>query len=267
MYTLEELPPPPRRKPVSPARPARRRSVPRIVNTALLVTVLAVVSLAWLRLSRRLASMEGELAAAHAALDDARGSLGLLWTTTTRLDESRVAQQEVLRDSLGLVRNFAEGGMRLWETAFEDHERRVSGNATRLREQQQSLGRVIDATAALSARLDGLDSRSGAVEADLRLAHDDVTALRQTTSSLAGRLDGFDGVLASARSDRSQLAGRIGGLEGWVDSFRAQDLDADAVRDRLAALAADLRFIASRVDSLGERVDSARTVILRPGPG
>jgi chromosome segregation ATPase len=264
MYTLEELPPPPRRQ---PAQPAPKQATPRFLRAALIAVVGAAATWAYARLSQRLSDMEGDLAAAHASLDDARGSLGLLWTTTTRLDESRVAQQDVLRDSLGLVRDFAEGGMRLWEAAFEDHERRVSANASRLREQQRSIGQLFDATAALHTRLDALVGQSRLLESDLRLASGTVTTLRQTLASLTGRLQGLDGQLAVSRTDQLQLASRMDGVEVWVDSFREQDLDAGAVRARLAALAADLRFIASRVDSLGVRVDSARTVTFRSGPG
>jgi len=263
MYSLEEFPPPPRRV---AAEPAPRKATRWIPSVAFVLLVAALPVAGYTRLSIRLSDVNSELEVAREALEEVHGSLGLLWSTTTRLDESRMAQQDVLRDSIGRVRNFAEGGMRLWEAAFEDHERRLAGNAARLVAQQEHIDRLLKATTDLDTRVVGVAGQGRSLEAGFALASRTVSSLRDSLALLGSQLVAVETRLADARADQARTAGRVDGMELWVDAFREQDLDAGVVRERLAALASDLRLIASRVDSLGSRTDSARAGLYPPGP-
>lgn len=265
MNYLEEPPPPSREL---PEKPAARNGGHWLRNAALFAVAGAAVAGPPVWMDHRLSAAEDDLAVTLTDLEDARASLALLWTTTTRLDASRVEEQDLLRDSIGLVRTYAEGGMRLWETAYEDHEQRVSLNAVQIRNQQGSIRRLLDATAGMTERLDALASRARSLQTDLEAEGQTVVALRQALSSLAtrlethrGQLEMHEGLLTAAGAEEARIASRVDIIELWVDSFRNENLDARTVRDRLVTLAADLRSIASRVDSLGLRVDSAHSAI------
>jgi hypothetical protein len=270
MYSIEEYPPPPRRK---PPQPTPKKAGPRIARTVFTILAATLVVAAYVRLATRLSTVTSELEDARSSLRDVRGSLGMLWTTTTRLDESRSAQQEVLRDSIGLVRNYAEGGMRLWETAFEDHERRVTANTTRLQAERRRIDQLVDAATAQSVRLDAVSGRARSLEtgadatrATLALLGDSLVTLASRIGGISARVGAVDAGLADARSAHARTDGRVDAIALWVDGFRNENLDAAAVREGLASLAAELRSIALRVDSLGTRVDSTRSVVGRAGP-
>jgi len=222
---------------------------------------------------RRVAVLEVELTAARQAMEAATGSLQLLWTTTTRLDETQDARQARLADSLGAVLDFTEIEVSRWDSAYDDHEDALREQQDRLRRSDATMRQILDAGTRASTRMDALMNRSAMIESDLRRVTDSSAALRESLSLLTAeftaqerRLTGVStqfaalaDVAETRRSDQLRLAGRVDVVESWVDAFRGARLDAGTVRDRLASLSADVRALSLRVDSL------RGPVVVRPG--
>jgi chromosome segregation ATPase len=280
MYNLEEFPPPDRRHPAKPVRrektdrPAAEspaigrvaatgasrngRGPSRWIHFAALVAVAGgAAGGTYIWIDRRMSELEGNLAHALTSLEDAGGSLRLLWNTTTKLDENQAARQALLQDSILSVKSFVESELgKLWETAYRDHESRLAQNSARLRSHDASLRQLADATGRTNIRLDALLSQNRTLEQNLNGVNETAAALRQTLTALTAQLQELQGQLSTARVAQTQIATRVDGVENWVDGFREENLSAEQVRDRLATLARDLRVVASRVDSLRTQSDA-----------
>jgi len=291
MYNLEEFPPRDRRLPAKPARPARtkqpgspapsaeagRAHVPdrlsagggrRTLQYAVLLLVAgSAAGATYFWIDRRMNELEGNLAHALTTLEDAGGSLRLLWNTTTKLDENQAARQALLQDSILSVKSFVETELgKLWETAYRDHESRLAQNADRLRSHDASIRQLMDATGRTNVRLDAILSQNRTLEQNLRNVSESATALRQTLAALSDQIQGLQGQLSTARVAQTQIATRVDGVELWVDGFREENLSAETVRDRLATLARDLRTVAMRVDSLRTQTETASGGRVGPRP-
>jgi chromosome segregation ATPase len=265
MYTLEEFPPPPRKrsnnlttKTAKPARPRSERTWGRYA--AGVVIAATVAGGTWFWMDRRMSAIEDRLTGVARSVEDAGASLRLLWTTTTKLDESQVARQDVLQDSIGFVRQFVESEVnKLWNTAYLDHERRLGQSEGRLRNNDQAIRQLATATGSTNTRLDVLMSQNRSLEENLRLVSATAAGLRQSLLTLTGQLSELQGQLTSARTTQTQMANRVEGVERWVAEFREEDLDAETVRERLTSLVTDLRTMSMRVDSLLSRTDTVRS--------
>jgi chromosome segregation ATPase len=270
MYNLEEFPPPDRRHPAKPAIPARRTKPAEAAATAeparrtgrgpgrSWVQYAALVAVAggaaggtYYWIDQRMSELESNLAHALTSLEDAGGSLRLLWNTTTKLDENQAARQALLQDSILSVKSFVESELgKLWETAYRDHETRLAENADRLRSHNASIRQLVDATGRTNIRLDAILAQNRTLEQNLSNVSESAGALRQTLAALTSQLQELQGQLSTARVAQTQIATRVDGVEDWVDGFREENLSAETVRNQLATLARDLRMVASRVDSL-----------------
>ncbi|MCI0436180.1 MAG: hypothetical protein L0271_21440 [Gemmatimonadetes bacterium] len=239
-----------------------------------LTAAAAVIAAAgtWWSMQRRISELSTELADARATLQSATASLQLLWTTTTKLDETQDSRQERLADSLTAVRTFAETESRLWETAYGEHESVLQTQAQRLallERNSAAVVRLTDASLRTNTKLDALMNRSAMIEADVRTVGAALATLRQTLAlltdefaslerrftAMSDRIVQQESQLVSSRSDQSRIGVRLDDVESWVSPFRAAGLDAGSLRSRLAALAADLRTITMRVDSLRRPAD------------
>jgi chromosome segregation ATPase len=284
MYNLEEFPPPDRRrlpKPANEAQPARDakpvkevrspkparqsrepnpvRSIEEVrapgrpwVRFAVLLLVAGTAGAGtYLWIDRRMTELEGNVAHALTTLEDAGGSLRLLWNTTTKLDENQAARQALLQDSIVSVKAFVETELgKLWETAYKDHEARLVQNDDRLRRHDNSIRQVAEATGRTNIRLDAMLSQNRTLEQNLRSVNETADALRETIVALSGQIQELQNQLSTARASQVQIANRVNGVETWVEGFRDENLSAATVRDRLASLARDLRAVSLRVDSL-----------------
>ena len=256
MQNLEEPPPLERRKPVTQARPAGPSWIGHFVWLAV---VLTAGTAGWLMMDREVSALERDLAAARADFEDAAGSLRLLWTTTVRLDESQGARQDLLQDSINVIKSYVNAEVeRLWQTAYLDHERRLNQSADRIRGNTASIRYLQDAAARSDARLAGLLDENRTLAAALRVANDTAAMLRRSLVVLSGQLAGVQAQFTATRADQAQIAGRIDGVEGWVGEFRAENLSAGTVKSRLASLVADVRAVSQRVDSLRMPRDTVR---------
>lgn len=202
-------------------------------------------------IDRRMTELEGNVAHALTSLEDAGGSLRLLWNTTTKLDENQAARQALLQDSIVSVKAFVETELgKLWETAYRDHEARLTESADRLSSHDRSIRQLVDATGRTNIRLDAILSQNRTLEQNLRSVNETADALRQTIVAVSSQIQELQNQLSSARASQVQIANRVQGVESWVEGFRDENLSAAAVRDRLATLARDLRAVSLRVDSL-----------------
>jgi chromosome segregation ATPase len=227
------------------------------------------------------------LAVEGAELDQARISLGLLWTLTERLDEEQIEGLAQLADSIRSVFAYAQGEVRLWETAYYAQEQRLDENAASIGSHAQAIARVTSAASAASTRLDGLARadvtkasrldalerqdraygeafaalvrRTDAQESKVLAVSADVGSLRQTLAGLDADLAGLEGQVTSTGSAFGQMDTRVERLDGWIDGFRRAGLNGEAVQTRLATLASELRRVTMRVDSLRARGAAALT--------
>jgi chromosome segregation ATPase len=210
----------------------------------------------YLWIDRRMTELEGNVAHALTTLEDAGGSLRLLWNTTTKLDENQAARQALLQDSIVSVKAFVETELgKLWETAYKDHEARLVQNDDRLRRHDNSIRQVAEATGRTNIRLDAMLSQNRTLEQNLRNVNETADALRETIVALSGQIQELQNQLSTARASQVQIANRVNGVETWVEGFRDENLSAATVRDRLASLARDLRAVSLRVDSLRTQAD------------
>jgi hypothetical protein len=102
------------------------------------------------------------------------------------------------------------------------------------------------AVATLARRADAQDADIGEVAAH-------VGSLRQTLAGLDTELAGLENQLTSTGSAFGEMDTRVARLDGWIDSFRRAGLNGQAVENRLATLASELRRVTMRVDSLRSR--------------
>ncbi|MGH7501133.1 MAG: hypothetical protein ACREL7_05175 [Longimicrobiales bacterium] len=263
MYDLEEPPPPHRAKPVKAESAIARRPLVTLVVAIVALAFVATMAAAQVRLSRRIARLERELAQAVTGLAEARGSLSLLWTTATKLDASQAQRadslQVSLQDSIASVQTYAENEFsRLWETAYLDHERRLEETASRLRINGEAISDIVTAAGRTNARIDGLVRQEQIQEVAITDVTESMTSLRQTLSAIDGQLSILEGETSVSRNAQRQLDTRIDGVEEWVNAFRDEGLSAGSVQSRLATLFEDLRTVAMRVDSLRTARDTAR---------
>lgn len=221
------------------------------------------------------------LAVEGVELDQARISLGLLWALTERLDEEQIAGLGQLADSIRSVFAYAQGEVRLWETAYYAQEQRLEENAARIGRNAEALARVTSTATAATTRLDALARadvtkagrldalerqdrahaaafetmarRTDAQEATLFAVSADVGALRETLASLDADLAGLEGQVTSTGSAFGAIDTRVERLDGWIDGFRRAGLNGEAVQTRLSTLASELRRVTMRVDSLRAR--------------
>jgi hypothetical protein len=236
---------PPRRDPAdAPDRPWLR--------TALWLAVgAAAVSGAGLWIDHRISRIERDVGQAIVRLEDAGSSLRLLWTTTTRLDATRSERQDLLQDSITFVRNFVETELnKLWSSAYAEHERRLNLTDERIAGNNRSIRQILDASGRTNTRLDLLLAQNHSLESDLRSVSETALALRQTLIRLTDQLGSLESQINNSRAVQAQMDGRVGGVERWVEEFRGEGLNAANMRGRLASIAADLRMVSLRVDSL-----------------
>jgi len=268
MYSIEEPPPPSRPTTVHAPKPTPLRSrVPWPLLAAVGVAVVSVLVtgiLSWTAMRRRVTTLEAELTGARQSMEATTGSLQLLWTTMTRLDETQDERQARLADSLGAVLDFAEVEVSRWDSAYDDQADVLRAQQDRLRRSDATMRQLLDAATRTNTRVDALMSRSAMIESDLRRVTEAEAALRESLSLLtteftslehrfagiSSRFAALSDVAEARQSDQLRMAGRIEAVESWIDAFRGARLDAGAVRDRLASLSADLRALSLRVDSL-----------------
>jgi chromosome segregation ATPase len=269
MFDLEEPPPPQRAKPARTRNSIPGRPIASLGFAIALLAIAATVAALQLRIARRVAHLEHELAQTSASLAEARGSLSLLWTTTTRLDATQAQRadslQLTLQDSIESVQAYAENEFsRFWQTAYLSHERRLDETANRIRVNGEAIGELANATGRTHTRIDDLVRQDQAHQATLVGVNETVTSLRNSLASLDRQIVTLDdqitaldvqlgtvtGQVNTARGAQAQLGTRIDGVEEWVDGFREEGLSASIVQSRLAALVRDLRLVAMRVDSL-----------------
>lgn len=306
---LQEPPPTPRFKALPPPAPrkasrvsawrrresAKRPDVeagpgrPRVTKGfALALVALVVIGLqAWTL--QRLARVRSDLSVAAASLEEARTSLGLLWQTATRLDEDQMAGLALLSDSIRSVFAYAQGEIRLWETAYYAQENRLDENAARIGRNADAIARMTTGMRAANTRIDALArvDETTATRLDALGRQDrahgtaleslaqrtqtqestarDVTAtlatLRQTLADLDAELLGLDDRLSASSSAYGLMDTRVDGLAGWVDGFRRAGLSAEAVAGRLSALTDELRRVRLRVDSIRPVRTTVRTTV------
>jgi chromosome segregation ATPase len=211
----------------------------------------AVLTGAGLWIDHRVTRIETDLGQTLVRLEDAGSSLRLLWSTTTKLDATRSEREDLLQDSLAFVRNFVETELnKMWSTAYGEHERRLNLTDDRIAANNRSIRQMIDASGRTNSRLDVLLSQNRALESDLRSVSETALALRQTLTRLTDQLGSLESQINSSRVVQAQMANRVGGVEQWIEEFRGQGLNAANVRGRLASIAADLRMVSMRIDSL-----------------
>jgi chromosome segregation ATPase len=294
---LEEPPPPRRTKPLPPPRTstglslAWRRpadepteSAPREVRRPgrgrgflLALVALAVVGLqAWT--VQRLSRLRNELAVARATLEEARGSLTTLWSTTDRLDRDRMSRLSILSDSIGSVFAYAQGEIQLWQTAYYAQEQQLKDNSAAIARNGDAIARLADALRTANTRLDELagadEMHGGRLEAleqqdrthsslvdalSQRTATQEAAAvdlttrvaeLRETLVELDGVLVGMQDRLAASTSAYGDMDTRVGRIASYIEEFRRAGITGDELDDRLASLDDEIRRLRLRVDSL-----------------
>ena len=257
MYSLEELPPPKRELPKAKSGGSFRLPGLALVSSAGIATAILAGAGFWM--NHRLSRIETGLASALTGLDEAGASLRLLWTTTTRLDETQGERQDVLQDSLGFVKSYVDSEVsKLWRSAYLEHQSRLDQNSRRIAANGESITRLLDASSQASARLDAFSRRFAVQESDLRGFGEAVEGLRQTTQSLTDQYGDIERQVVAERAARLLVDGRLQGVEQWTAGFRGEGLTARTLQTRLASLVADLRAVSVRLDSLRLAVDSVR---------
>lgn len=277
-------------------RPPERTSRPIRGRVALgLLALVAIGVQGWT--IQRLNTLRSDISAAGTRLEEARGSLAMLWATTNRLDEDQMVRLAMLADSIRSVFAYAQGEIRLWEAAYYAHDQRLRENAARITGNAEALTRLTTGLRAANNRVDDLASAGAAQRSRLealeredqahgsvldRLAHQAqaqetslrdvgtaISGLRQNLANLDTELAGLEEQLESSNSAYTQIDTRLERLAGWVDGFRRAGLSAEAVQGRLTALADELRRVRLRVDSLRSPMATASPIAsppLRPGP-
>jgi len=257
MYSLEELPPPKREPPKAKSGGSFRLPGLALVSSAGIATAILAGAGFWM--NHRLSRIETGLASALTGLDEAGASLRLLWTTTTRLDETQGERQDVLQDSLGFVKSYVDSEVsKLWRSAYLEHQSRLDQNSRRIAANGESITRLLDASSQASARLDAFSRRFAVQESDLGGFGEAVEGLRQTTQSLTDQYGDIERQVVAERAARLLVDGRLQGVEQWTAGFRGEGLTARTLQTRLASLVADLRAVSVRLDSLRLAVDSVR---------
>lgn len=226
------------------------------------------------------------LAVERAELDQARISLGLLWQITERLDEDQIVRLGELADSIRSVFAYAQGEVRLWETAYYAQEKRLDENAANIAGNGEAIARVtsgmrlagtrLDELArvdiAYGSRVDALEHesrvhgtavatlarRAGAQEADLLAVTSSLGMLRESLAGLDTELAGLENQVTTTGSAFGEMDTRVARLDGWIDGFRRAGLSGETVQTRLARLADELRRVTVRVDSLRSSGPAAR---------
>jgi len=228
-----------------------------------------------------LLGLRDRLAAERAELDQARISLGLLWEITERLDEEQIVRLGELTDSIRAVLAYAQGEVRLWETAYYAQEQRLDEEAARVASNMQAIARLHSAAQMASNRLDELARtdiayaarvyaleqqtrshatamatlarRADAQQDDMGEIATHIGTLRESLAGLDTELAGLETQLTSTGSAFGEMDMRVARLDGWIDGFRRAGLNGEAVENRLATLASELRRVTMRVDSLRSR--------------
>jgi chromosome segregation ATPase len=272
---------PPRLRFTIPSRPGMTRAI------VLGLVALAVIGMqAWTL--HGLSRVRDKAAVDRAELDQARISLGLLWALTERLDEEQIAGLGQLADSIRSVFAYAQGEVRLWETAYYAQEQRLDDNAASIARHAESITRVTNAASSAGTRLvelaradEAKQSRLDALERESRTHATAVAMLARRTeghganlvdvteavgslreslaslgaeqSSLDAELGGLENQVASSGSALGEIDTRVERLDGWIDGFRRAGLSGETVQSRLATLASELRRVTMRVDSLRSR--------------
>jgi chromosome segregation ATPase len=215
--------------------------------------------------------LRGQLTDVSTRLEEAHSSLSLVWESTKRLDEDRMARLGLLADSIRSVFDYAKGEVRLWEASYANLGQRVDKNdnaivkmASAMRTTNTRLDVFGRADLSQRTRLDALErqsfTNSSAVEALSRRtisqeanAHD-VSSMVASLRDMLRRLDSDNRSvqqrLASSTSAYGQLGRRVESLNGWAEGFRRAGLSGDAVQGQLSGLADEVRRLRIRVDSL-----------------
>lgn len=261
-----------------PKRESGQTSMPASTKL-ILVSVMALTMIglqAWT--IHRLARVRTDLSAARANLQEARGSLSMLWETTNRLDEDQLARLALLADSIRSVFAYAQGEIRLWEAAYYAQEQRLNEHTGRIARNGEAITRMTTALRTSNTRADELarvdeaqhsrldqlerqdrtqlsllevlDQRTRTQEAAVSDASTTIAAVRQHLASLDAELVGLEDRVEASTSTYGQIDTRIERLASWVDGFRRAGLSAEAVQSRLSALADELRRVRLRVDSI-----------------
>jgi chromosome segregation ATPase len=269
MFELEEPPPPRREKPVKKSGPLAPTPVAGIGLTLVLLAVGATVAAMQVRMHRRVAQLEVRIEATAQGLSEARNSLSLLWTTTTHLDATQAERADslklTLQDSIASVQAYAENEFtRIWQTAYLEHERRLNAAATGIRQNGEAIGQLASQSGRTNARIDELVRADQSRTTVIAGMEETVSSMHQTLAAVDGQIDVLDdavtaldvqisaltGEVNSSRNTQVRLGTRVDGVEQWVDGFRSEGLNANAVQSRLSSLVEDLRLVRIRVDSL-----------------
>jgi chromosome segregation ATPase len=269
MFELEEPPPPRREKPVKKSGPLAPTPVAGIGLTLVLLAVGATVAAMQVRMHRRVAQLEVRIEATAQGLSEARNSLSLLWTTTTHLDATQAERADslklTLQDSIASVQAYAENEFtRIWQTAYLEHERRLNAAATGIRQNGEAIGQLASQSGRTNARIDELVRADQSRTTVIAGMEETVSSMHQTLAAVDGQIDVLDdavtaldvqisaltGEVNSSRNAQVRLGTRVDGVEQWVDGFRSEGLNANAVQSRLSSLVEDLRLVRIRVDSL-----------------
>lgn len=269
MYDLEEPPPPRRDKPVKESSSGVRTPVASVGFMVVLFVAAGAVAALQVRTARRVSRLETRLETTAQGLAEARNSLSLLWTTTTQLDATQAERADslklTLQDSIASVQAYAETEFsRFWETAYLEHERRLDAAASGIRRNGDAIGQLTTQSSRVNARMDEL-ARSDQAQGDaISNVGQTVSSMSATLTSVDNQMDALDGAITAldvqisaltgelntSRTAQARLGTRVDGVEQWVDGFRSEGLNADAVQSRLASLVEDLRLVRMRVDSM-----------------
>jgi hypothetical protein len=269
MFELEEPPPPRRDKPVKKSGTLAPPPVAGIGLALVLLAVGATVAAMQVRTNRRVAKLEARIEATAQGLSEARNSLSLLWTTTTQLDATQAERADslklTLQDSIASVQAYAENEFsRIWQTAYLEHERRLNAAAIGIRQNGEAVGQLVSQSSRTNTRIDELVRADQSQTTAIAGMEETVSSMHQTIAAVDGQIDVLDdavtaldvqisaltGEVNSTRSAQGRLGTRVDGVEQWVDGFRSEGLNANAVQSRLSSLVEDLRLVRIRVDSL-----------------
>jgi len=269
MFELEEPPPPRREKPVKKSSTPAPTPVAGLGLALVLLAAGATVAAMQVRMNRRVAQLEDRIEATAQGLSEARNSLSLLWTTTTQLDATQAERADslklTLQDSIASVQAYAENEFsRIWQTAYLEHERRLNAAATGIRQNGEAIGQLVSQSGRTNARIDDLVRADQSQTTVIAGMEETVSSMHQTLASVDGQIDVLDdavtaldvqitaltGEVNTTRNAQGRLGTRVDGVEQWVDGFRSEGLNANAVQSRLSSLVEDLRLVRIRVDSL-----------------
>ena len=197
----------------------------------------------------RLAGVRGELAVAGTRLEEAHASLGMLWDTTKRLDEDQIIALGQLADSIRSVFAYAQGEVRLWETAFHAQEQRLDENASRGARNAEAITGLTTGVRAASTRLDQLGRAGEAQQARL-------VRLERADEAQQARLAGLE---LQDRTQGSALEALARRTEAQEASVRGATTTIGSLRQTLAGLDGELTALEDQLQNTGSAYGQLNT--------